>query len=99
MRAVYICFALLLASFCPTGAAQSPPEPFVKENATVKLTAHTYVIPDMNVSTVPNVGIIVGDRGALVIDTGLGARNGEIVMREVRKVAPGRELYLATTHI
>jgi glyoxylase-like metal-dependent hydrolase (beta-lactamase superfamily II) len=47
---------------------------------------------------VPNVGIVVGSRATLVIDTGLGPRNGETVMREVKKVSSTTELYLATTH-
>ena len=46
------------------------PPPLVKENATVKVAAHTFVIPDMSVGGVPNVGIIVGNRATLVIDTG-----------------------------
>jgi glyoxylase-like metal-dependent hydrolase (beta-lactamase superfamily II) len=52
----------------------------------------------MNLGGVPNVGIIVGDKATLVIDTGLGQRNGETVMREVQKVSKNSELYLATTH-
>ena len=39
----------------------------IKENATVKVAAHSYVIPDMNAGGVPNIGIIVGDRATLVI--------------------------------
>jgi glyoxylase-like metal-dependent hydrolase (beta-lactamase superfamily II) len=46
----------------------------------------------------PNVGIIVGDRATLVVDTGLGTRNGEIVMRAVKQLAKGPVLYLTTTH-
>jgi glyoxylase-like metal-dependent hydrolase (beta-lactamase superfamily II) len=34
----------------------------------------------------------------LVIDTGLGPRNGEIVTRAARKLAKGPVLYLTTTH-
>jgi glyoxylase-like metal-dependent hydrolase (beta-lactamase superfamily II) len=80
--------------------AQTAPvaDPLVKENATVKLAAHTYVIPDGNVGLVPNVGIIVGSRGTLVIDPGLGRRNGETVLREVAKVSTNAELYVASTH-
>ena len=40
----------------------------------------------------------MGTRATLVIDTGLGKRNGDTVMREVRKVSPHSELYLAMTH-
>ncbi len=74
------------------------PDPLVKESATVKLAAHTYVIPDENVSLVPNVGIVVGSRATLVIDPGLGRRNGEAVLREVEKISKNTELYIASTH-
>lgn len=74
------------------------PDPLVRENATVKLGPHTYVIPDNNVGLVPNVGIIVGSRGTLVIDPGLGRRNGETVLREVGKVSKNSELFIGTTH-
>ena len=75
-----------------------PPDPLVKENATVKLAPHTYAIPDGGVGLVPNVGIIVGSRGALVIDPGLGRRNGETVLREMRKVSPSGEVFVTATH-
>ncbi len=75
-----------------------PPDPLVKENATVKLAPHTYAIPDGGVGLVPNVGIVVGSRGTLVIDPGLGRRNGEAVLREVAKVSKNTELYIASTH-
>ncbi len=58
-------------------AQTAPADPIVKENVTVKLAPHTYAIPDGNVGLVPNVGIIVGSRATLVIDPGLGKRNGE----------------------
>jgi glyoxylase-like metal-dependent hydrolase (beta-lactamase superfamily II) len=82
------------------GGAQrgSAPDPLVRENATVKLAAHTYVIPDANVGLVPNVGIVVGSRATLVIDPGLGRRNGETVLREVAKVSKNAEVYIASTH-
>jgi glyoxylase-like metal-dependent hydrolase (beta-lactamase superfamily II) len=80
-------------------AAQTPPaDPLVKEGVTVKLGPHTYAIPDGNVGLVPNVGIIVGSRATLVIDPGLGKRNGETVLREVAKVSKHTELYVASTH-
>jgi hypothetical protein len=74
------------------------PDPLVKENATVELAAHTYAIPDGNVPLVPNVGIVVGSRATLVIDPGLGRRNGETVLREVAKVSKNTDLYIASTH-
>src|SRR5580765_7335654 len=93
LLAVYFMFSSGLAA-----QGGSVPDPLVKENATVKLAAHTYAIPDGNVPLVPNVGIIVGSRATLVIDPGLGRRNGETVLREVAKVSTNTELYIASTH-
>jgi glyoxylase-like metal-dependent hydrolase (beta-lactamase superfamily II) len=76
----------------------APPPPIVQENATVKLSAHAYLIPDNGVPIVPNVGIVVGSRGTLVVDTGLGARNAQAILREVAKVSQTAEQYLVATH-
>ena len=86
-------FALAVLS-----AAAQQQDPLVRENATVKAADHTYVIPDFSVGLVPNVGIVVGSRATLVIDPGLGRRNGETVLREVAKVSKNTELYIASTH-
>jgi len=95
---LHLSVAVALAS-ASVGAQRGPaPDPLVRENATVKLAAHTYVIPDANVGLVPNVGIVVGTRATLVIDPGLGKRNGETVLREVAKVSKNAELYIASTH-
>ena len=88
--------ALVFAS--GSQAQQRPADPLITEGATVKVSDHVYVIPDFSVPLVPNVGIIVGTRATLVVDTGLGPRNGEIVMRELAKVSTNRELYVVSTH-
>jgi glyoxylase-like metal-dependent hydrolase (beta-lactamase superfamily II) len=80
------------------GAGTAATPPLVRENATEKIADHVYVIPDNSVSMVPNIGIIVGSRGTLVVDTGLGPRNGQTVVREVQKVSKTPELYVASTH-
>ena len=90
--------ALVLPVVALAQAPATPPDPLVRENATVKVAAHTYVIPDNNVGLVPNVGLIIGTRAALVIDPGLGRRNGEAVLRELRKLTPTNEIYVAATH-
>jgi glyoxylase-like metal-dependent hydrolase (beta-lactamase superfamily II) len=74
------------------------PPPMVKENATRKIGPHSYVIDDGNVVLVPNVGIVVGSKATLVVDTGMGPKNGAIVMKEVAKVSKNSQLYLVTTH-
>ncbi len=98
MRSTWRLLLVLLAA--PTALAQQapPPDPLVKEGVTVKLAEHTYAIPDGNVGLVPNVGIVVGSRATLVIDPGLGRRNGETVLREVNKVSRNAEIYVASTH-
>lgn len=45
-----------------------------------------------------NVGTIIGSRTTLVVDTGLGIRNGEIVLRELARLSKNTEGYVATTH-
>jgi glyoxylase-like metal-dependent hydrolase (beta-lactamase superfamily II) len=89
--------ALVLLS-AAAAAQQAPPDPIVRENTTVKVSDHVYVIPDNSVGGVPNVGIVVGTSGMLIIDTGLGARNGGTVLREARKLGTPANLYIVTTH-
>jgi metallo-beta-lactamase class B len=75
------------------------PPPMVKENKTRKIGPHSYVIDDDNVVLVPNVGIVVGSKATLVVDTGMGPKNGAIVVREAGKVSQkNSEIYLVTTH-
>ena len=79
-------------------AQTTPAPPLVRENATVKLSEHVWAIPDFNVGLVPNLGIIVGSKATLVVDTGLGPRNGETIVREMKKVSTNRDVYVVLTH-
>ncbi len=95
--------AVLVGGLAAASQAQPPqtsaaPPPLVRENATVKLTDHVWAIPDFNVGLVPNVGIVVGSNATLVVDTGLGPRNGETIVREMKKVSTNAEVFVATTH-
>ena len=92
--------AVVIAAGGALRAQRGPlPAPMIKEGVTQKIAEHVYVIPDFDVVLVPNVTIVVGSRGALVVDTGIGARNGQAIMREVEQVSKGPELYLVATHI
>jgi len=71
----------------------------VRAGVTEKLTEHVWAIPDGSASLVPNVGIVVGKKAVLVVDTGMGTRNGETVLGEVEKVAAGKPIYIVTTHV
>lgn len=64
----------------------------------VQVADGVFVIPDQRVELVPNVGIIVGEQAALVIDTGIGPRNGGHVLDQARRLAGERRLYLTVTH-
>ena len=81
--------ALALVGTAPPLVAQMPPGPIVKVEGLRQISPHVHIIPDNSVPMVPNVGYIVGDRAALVIDTGLGPRNGAAVY-EVAKSSPAR---------
>jgi glyoxylase-like metal-dependent hydrolase (beta-lactamase superfamily II) len=82
----------------PLGHNQTQPPPLVQANKTLKVSDHVYVIPDGRVNLVPNIGIIVGNRATLVVDAGMGPRNGQVVVRELAKVSKNSDLYFTTTH-
>ncbi|WP_395845241.1 MBL fold metallo-hydrolase [Cystobacter fuscus] len=73
-------------------------DPLVRVDQLKKLSAHVSIIPDGGVPLVPNVGFILGDKALLVVDTGLGARNGAAVARVAERLAGKRRIYLVTTH-
>jgi len=92
---------LAAASALAQGQVAAPghaPVPVVREGATVRISEHVHVILDGKVPMVPNVGIIVGTRGTLVFDPGMGRPSGEAVLREARKVSKGPELYIVNSH-
>jgi glyoxylase-like metal-dependent hydrolase (beta-lactamase superfamily II) len=100
--------ALAASSSIALGQAQAPgyaappashaPAPVVKEGTTVRISEHVYLIPDEKAPMVPNVGIIVGTKGVLVVDPGMGVRSGRIVLREAQRLGKGGEIYLVNTH-
>ena len=95
-----IAVVALAGALLGQGAAQPPagPPPMIKRDATIKMSDHVYVILDDNVGFVPNVGIVVGERGTLIVDTGMGPANGAIVLEEARKLSDNTEFYLTATH-
>ncbi|HTA40928.1 MAG TPA: MBL fold metallo-hydrolase [Bryobacteraceae bacterium] len=63
------------------------------ENSATRVSDHVYAIVGF-----PNIAIVIGSNATLVVDTGLGARNGAIVVREAGKLSKNPKLFLTTTH-
>ena len=92
--------ALASAALAPRRApAQAAPPPLVRPDLLRQVSPHVWIIPDESVPLVPNVGFVVGERAALVVDTGLGARNGAAVAGVAARLAGARPLFLVTTHV
>jgi glyoxylase-like metal-dependent hydrolase (beta-lactamase superfamily II) len=78
--------------------APNPPAPEVDASPIEEIAEGVWVIPDRRVPLVPNIGIVVGDDAVLVVDSGMGPRNGARVLDAARAKASGRRLILTTTH-
>jgi glyoxylase-like metal-dependent hydrolase (beta-lactamase superfamily II) len=92
--------ALTVAVLAPQHvAAQTPPAPLVKPAELRQVSDHIHIIPDDSVPLVPNVGFVVGEKAILVVDTGLGPRNGAAVLEVAQRLGGARILYLVTTHV
>jgi glyoxylase-like metal-dependent hydrolase (beta-lactamase superfamily II) len=76
---------------------QSPPPPVVADIAPEEIRPGVHVIPDGRVPLVPNIGIVVGEREALVVDTGMGPKNGRRVLNKARALTQA-PLVLTITH-
>jgi glyoxylase-like metal-dependent hydrolase (beta-lactamase superfamily II) len=84
--------ALLLSLGLPQ-QSRSQQSMMLPEDSVMRVSEHVHAIIGF-----PNIGIVVGDRATLVIDTGIGARNGAIVVKQAEKLAKTPNLYLTTTH-
>jgi len=62
-------------------------------DVTTKVSEHIWITPGF-----PNVVYVVGDNATLVVDTGLGNKNGELVARIAKRLSKGPKLFLTTTH-
>jgi len=88
-------FLLLAAGpmLLPVAASAQLKQPLLSDDGLKKVSEHVSVLEGF-----PNVVYVIGSRATLVVDTGLGERNGDTVMRAEKKLAKGPILYLTTTH-
>jgi glyoxylase-like metal-dependent hydrolase (beta-lactamase superfamily II) len=77
---------------------ETPPPPNVDANALSEIAKGVFVIGDRRVPLVPNIGIVLGDDSALVIDTGMGPANGAQALEAAKDLAGSRSLILTLTH-
>jgi glyoxylase-like metal-dependent hydrolase (beta-lactamase superfamily II) len=82
-----------VAIFMPAIAKAQLKQPLLVDENLKRVSDHVYVLEGF-----PNVVFVIGSRATLVVDTGLGQRNGDTVMRAEQKLAKGPILYLTTTH-
>ena len=84
---------LLLAAIGSTGAAGQGNQPILAETTT-KISDNVWAIMGW-----PNIAIVVGSNATLVVDTGMGPKNGTTIARVAAQLAPGnKKLFLTTTH-
>lgn len=97
IAAALVAAVFLVPSLAAAQGAMNFPPPIVK-GTLVKLSKHTWVLPDGDVTLVPNIGVVVGKKAVLVIDTGMGNPNAKTALAEVAKVGGRKPIYLMTTH-
>lgn len=83
--------ALALPLTLGLGLAQT--SMILPENSATRVSEHVWAIVGF-----PNIAIVIGSNATLVVDTGLGPRNGAIVVREEQRLSKTPKLFLTTTH-
>src|SRR5580692_6324426 len=83
----------ILLTLTAGGAFAQMGEMLVGENTT-RISDHVWAIMGF-----PNIAIVAGNRATLVVDTGMGPKNGATAARVAAKLAPANQkLFLTTTH-
>jgi glyoxylase-like metal-dependent hydrolase (beta-lactamase superfamily II)/nitroimidazol reductase NimA-like FMN-containing flavoprotein (pyridoxamine 5'-phosphate oxidase superfamily) len=76
-----------------------PKAPVIDTSAITEITDGVWVIPDSDhTPMVPNIGIVIGARATLVIDTGFGPDNARAVLEQARRLSGGRPIFVTHTH-
>lgn len=86
-------FMLAMLAAVPAAGAWAQANVMLGDNP-VQISEHVWAIMGF-----PNVAIVVGGRATLIVDTGMGPKNGATVARVAQKLAPrNTKLFLTTTH-
>jgi glyoxylase-like metal-dependent hydrolase (beta-lactamase superfamily II) len=76
---------------------QTMPTPLIPEVPPQQIAERVWVFTDERINLVPNIGVVVGDDATLVVDTGMGRRNGERLLERVRELSD-KPMLLTLTH-
>jgi glyoxylase-like metal-dependent hydrolase (beta-lactamase superfamily II) len=76
---------------------QAVPPPLIPELPPQQIAERVWVFTDERINLVPNIGVVVGEDATLVVDTGMGRRNGERLLERVREISD-KPLLLTLTH-
>jgi glyoxylase-like metal-dependent hydrolase (beta-lactamase superfamily II) len=71
--------------------------PLIPDDPPVEIAPGVYLLRDRHIPLVPNVGVVTGPDAGLVIDTGVGLRNGRRLLARSRELTD-RDLILTITH-
>src|SRR6201986_522697 len=92
MRRNWLCLpAILLSTHM---AAAQPASHLLSADTLTQLSTHVWMIKGS-----ANIGIVVGKTATLVVDDGLGTKDGAMIAATAQRLSPtGAKLYLTTTH-
>ena len=91
MRRSWLCLSAILLSM--RGAVAQPASHLLSADTLAQISPHVWMIKGW-----PNIGIVVGS-ATLVVDDGLGTKNGAMIAEAALRLSPkGAKLYLTTTH-
>jgi glyoxylase-like metal-dependent hydrolase (beta-lactamase superfamily II) len=80
--------------FSAVAGASAQSSHVVSADGLTRLSDHAWAIKGGT-----NIGIVVGDRGTLVVETGLGTPNGRIIAEAAKRLSTkGQKIYVTTTH-
>ena len=91
VRTNWLVTTLCLVTTAGAAIAQFP-SPVLTET-TAQVSDHVWMI-----SGFPNIVYVVGDQGTLVVDTGLGLKNGALAARVGQRLSRGKKMFVTTTH-
>ena len=93
-----LCAALASAALCAAARAAAVPEPEQLAPGVYAVIAAPEEAAPANHGVVGNIGILVGDSGVVLIDTGTSARHARQLLAQIRRLTPLPVVLAINTH-